>query len=293
MNVSVVIRLGRISNLPTVWTNVLAALALVGSTGTMAGPAITASVMVALSLLYIGGMYLNDAFDRDIDSRERPERPIPSGEIGAPTVFAVGFALMGMAVALLAATGYVIPGGTGWYAASAAAGLAVVIVFYDMYHKGNPLSPVVMGFCRALVYVTAAFAVVTVPPADVLIAAGVLWSYVIGLSYIAKQETLGRVTNLWPAAFLAAPLIYCLPTAASGAFGLAVYVAFAVWIAGSIALLACRRGADVPRAVVGLIAGMCLLDALLILGAGGGALAWVAVALFPLTVLAQRAVPGT
>jgi len=293
MNISVVVRLGRISNLPTVWTNVLAAPALVGSSGTMAGPAITASVMVALSLLYIAGMYLNDAFDRDIDSRERPERPIPSGEVGAPTVFTVGYALMGMAVALLAATGYIVPGGTGWFAAAAAAGLAVVIVLYDMNHKGNPLSPIVMGFCRALVYVTAAFAVVAVPPADVFIAAGVLWSYVIGLSYIAKQETLGRVTNLWPAAFLSAPLIYCLPTAATGGFGLALYVAFALWIAAAIALLARRGKADVPRAVVGLIAGMCLLDALLILGAGGGAVAWAAVALFPVTVFAQRAVPGT
>ena len=34
-------------------------------------------------MFYIGGMYLNDAFDRDIDARERPERPIPSGHVGA------------------------------------------------------------------------------------------------------------------------------------------------------------------------------------------------------------------
>jgi len=257
MNVSVIVRLGRISNLPTVWTNVLAALAIAGAAGTTAGPAVTASLMVALSLLYIAGMYLNDAFDRDFDSRDRPERPIPSGEVDAPTVFAVGFALIGMAIALLAVTGYVMPGGTGWFAVAAATGLAAVIVFYDMNHKGNALSPVVMGLCRALVYVTAALGVVAAPPMDVYVAAGVLWSYVIGLSYIAKQETLGRVENLWPAAFLLVPLVYCVPAAASGTVGLALYVAFAIWVARSMVLLVRRQGTDVPRAVVGLIAGAC------------------------------------
>ena len=32
-----------------------------------------------LSLFYIGGMYLNDAFDREFDARARPDRPDPGG----------------------------------------------------------------------------------------------------------------------------------------------------------------------------------------------------------------------
>ena len=43
-------------------------------------------------------MYLNDAFDREIDARERPERPIPSGRIGAGPVFAIGFGLLAAGV---------------------------------------------------------------------------------------------------------------------------------------------------------------------------------------------------
>ena len=65
--------LGRVSNLPTVWTNTLAG-------ATLAGAAVTPGRLVllaaAFSLLYTGGMYLNDAFDREVDARERPERPI-------------------------------------------------------------------------------------------------------------------------------------------------------------------------------------------------------------------------
>ena len=40
-------------------------------------------VLLAMSLFYVGGMYLNDYFDRAIDARERPERPIPAGDISA------------------------------------------------------------------------------------------------------------------------------------------------------------------------------------------------------------------
>lgn len=33
------------------------------------------------SLLYLAGMALNDWADREVDARERPERPIPSGRV--------------------------------------------------------------------------------------------------------------------------------------------------------------------------------------------------------------------
>ena len=32
-------------------------------------------------LLYMAGMVLNDVFDADVDARERPWRPIPSGRV--------------------------------------------------------------------------------------------------------------------------------------------------------------------------------------------------------------------
>ena len=74
MSLSVALQLGRVSNLPTVWTNALAGIVLAG------GQPWTASALLAgigLSLLYVSGMYLNDAFDRDIDAKDRPSRPIP------------------------------------------------------------------------------------------------------------------------------------------------------------------------------------------------------------------------
>lgn len=171
----VYLRLGRVSNLPTVWTNVLAGAALAG-----ARPGATALVALCgtLSLFYVGGMFLNDAFDRGIDARERPERPIPSGEVSAAEVFVVGFAMLATGVAVL--TRY---GGRAWLAGAVLAG---AIVLYDAWHERNPFSPVIMGACRALVYVVAAVATTGGLPRAAIVGAVVLWAYILAVTVVAR-----------------------------------------------------------------------------------------------------------
>jgi uncharacterized membrane protein HdeD (DUF308 family) len=60
MPVSTVVKLGYASNLPTVWTNVLAGVVLSGAPLTAS---VYVPVVVAASLLYLAGMFLNDAFE--------------------------------------------------------------------------------------------------------------------------------------------------------------------------------------------------------------------------------------
>jgi 4-hydroxybenzoate polyprenyltransferase len=279
---AVYLRLGRVSNLPTVWTNVLAGAALAGAA---VGPGRLALPLVACSLFYTGGMYLNDAFDREIDARERPERPIPSGRITARRVFAIGFAMLAAGLVLLAAGGRAAAVGAG-------ALLAGLVTYYDAHHKGNPLSPLLMGLCRVLVYFTAALAVAGRLSGAVVGGAAALLAYLIGLTYVAKQENLLEVRNVWPLLFLAAPFLYAVPAAAGGEAATAVYVAFLAWVAYAVSLLR-RARPDIRRAVVSLIAGISLLDALLIAGTGQTAAAVVALAGFALTLALQRWVPGT
>src|SRR5258707_241274 len=67
--------LGRASNLPTVWSNCLSGWLLADG-----GPITRFLLLCAgTTFLYIGGMFLNDAFDVEFDRQHRPERPIPSG----------------------------------------------------------------------------------------------------------------------------------------------------------------------------------------------------------------------
>ena len=64
--------LGRVSNLPTVWSNCLAGW-LLGGGGNSALK--FAALCAGTTCLYIGGMFLNDAFDADFDRQHRQERP--------------------------------------------------------------------------------------------------------------------------------------------------------------------------------------------------------------------------
>ena len=290
MNWLVALRLGRVSNLPTVWTNVATGIVLAG--GAYA-PLQTALLLVALSLFYVGGMYLNDFFDRDIDRRERPERPIASGLVEAQTVGNAGFGMLVTALLLLTWVGYGIPGGTGWRAPLAGLALAGAIVFYDWYHEENPLSPLVMGLCRVLVYITAGSAVVTALPGGLLIAAALLLCYLIGLTYIAKQENVNQLRSMWPLLFLLAPFLYTLPLAASDITVRVLYVGFALWVTFALSFLPRGTRRKVPRAVAALLAGISLLDALLIAGQGQTTVAWLAASAFPITLVLQRYVPAT
>ncbi len=43
-----------------------------------------------------------------------------------------------------------------------------------------------------------------------------LWAYLIGLTYAAKEEALNRIGHAWPLAFLAVPVAYGLPVVAGG-----------------------------------------------------------------------------
>src|SRR5215470_11854017 len=97
---SVALRLGRISNLPTVWPNTLVGVTLAGG---VSFDTRVLLLLVAFSLFYIGGMFLNDAFDREFDARTRPDRPIPSGLVSAGVVFAVGFGLLAGGCVIVAA----------------------------------------------------------------------------------------------------------------------------------------------------------------------------------------------
>lgn len=292
MTAGAALRLGRVSNLPTVWTNVLAGVALAGGEPWQAA---VLPAVLSLSLFYVGGMYLNDAFDRETDARERPTRPIPAGEASADTVFAAGFGLILAGLALLLPAARLAGAGDAGGAMLAGAALGGAIVAYDRWHKGNPLGPLLMGACRVLAYLTAGIAVAGAAPPALLAAAAVALCYLVGLTCIAKQETLGRVRNLWPLAFLAAPLPYGIGLLATGGGWMAglLLLALLAWVAVALLLLRRRRAGDIQRAVVALIAGIALLDALFLAGCGEAPAALLALGCFAATLALQRWVSGT
>jgi 4-hydroxybenzoate polyprenyltransferase len=261
---------------------VLAATVIAGG-DPLASPTVLS--LFSMTLFYVGGMYLNDAFDRGIDARERPQRPIPSGEITASVVFAIGFSLLGAAVVLiaLARPAALIP----------ALALCATIVFYDAFHKANPLSPLVMSGCRLLVYVGAASAAVGFVPTYVWLAGLALAAHVIGLTYAAKREALNRIDRVWPVAILIVPLAAMTPAAIAHWQVALIWMGVAVVDGWAVRKLMRRASPDaVPAAVAMLIAAISLVDALLVAPISLE-VAVICLCGYAATRLAQRMVPGT
>jgi 4-hydroxybenzoate polyprenyltransferase len=278
------LKLGRVSNLPTVWTNVIAGAAITNAVATIADVAV---IGLAMTAFYVGGMYLNDFFDRDIDARERPGRPIHAGDISASTVSTIGIALLVVGVVLLAPFGL---STTIWGLA-----LAAAIVLYDSWHKGNFFAPVIMGLCRALVYLATGAAVAGQIRPALIAGAIALAAHVIGLTYAAKQENLNQVGRLWPLAILAAPVVLALSGIAGGWVVVAAILLLCAADIAAVRLLAKRATPDaVPRAVSMLIATICLVDALAVALYGGSVwLACLCASGYLLTRLFQAMIPGT
>jgi 4-hydroxybenzoate polyprenyltransferase len=277
------LKLGRVSNLPTVWTNVLAGTVLAGADWHSGRIGL---VLIAMSLFYIGGMYLNDYFDRAVDARERPMRPIPAGEISAAAVVAAGAVLLASGIALLAAAGAL--------AAMTGILLGLLIVGYDAHHKAVAWAPLVMGACRALVYCGAAAAAAGKISMDVVFPALACAAYVAGITYAASRESSDNIGSLWPLVLLAAPLLPASAALIQGVLASVFYAVLVLWLACAVYLLIKRpRAGAVSRAVGWLIAGISLVDAAFLAGVGAiGAACW-AVAGFVATLALHKQIAGT
>jgi UbiA prenyltransferase family protein len=103
----------------------------------------TVALAGASVCLYWAGMAANDWADRELDAVERPERPIPSGRVGAGTAVgvAIGLTAAGLALAGKAA---------GSRGLAVAVPLVASIWTYDLWAKNTAAGPAVMAACRVL-----------------------------------------------------------------------------------------------------------------------------------------------
>ncbi|MGD9721724.1 MAG: UbiA family prenyltransferase [Pirellulales bacterium] len=151
-----------------------------------------ALLLGASGLLYLGGMVLNDYFDRQQDARERPQRPIPSGRIRAGTAQRLGLGMLAGGVAL--GCGAAVAAGT-WLPAIVAVLLAACVLAYDSGLKRTPGGPLAMGACRTLnVLLGMSVAIEPWQPVHWVVAGGV-GLYIVGVTLFARREAAvsGRV----------------------------------------------------------------------------------------------------
>lgn len=276
--------LGRVSNLPTVWSNCLAGWWLGGGGNFWKLP----FLFVAVSLLYTAGMFLNDAFDEGFDRQRRAERPIPSGKISARRVWQLGFVQLALGLLLLLACGKT--------AFVAGVWLTFFILLYDFTHKFFTASPWLMGACRFWVYVIAGATSAGGLNGFVIFSGLALAFYVVGLSYVARRESFRGPVSFWPLLLLASPIILAL------AMNVAEYRKAVLWLSAVLLLwlARCLRTTffggerNIGWLVTNLLAGIVFVDWLAaapILAPASNALIFLA--LFGLTKWFQKFIPAT
>ena len=274
--------LGRVSNLPTVWSNCLAGWILGG-----AGPVDRlALVATGATLLYLAGMYFNDAFDASFDRQHRPERPIPSGAIGGTAVWQWALVWFSAGLACLWPLG-TIPAILGTL-------LAASIFVYDAIHKIFAFSPLLMAGCRFFLVLLAASV------GDQGVTGLAMWSalalaaYVIGLSFIAQRESTHMALRYWPVLLLLSPLILAaiIDTGPFQTVGIALALMLIVWIFRSMRFAFGPGQRNIGRAVSSLLAGIALVDALAVVpGATWSAIVFAT--FFLLALIFQQFIPAT
>ena len=149
--------------------------------------ALIASVGASLCL-YCFGLLLNDMVDVQVDLQERPERPLPSGQISFSSArgAAVAFGFTGLNLALFA----------GLPVLYAAAVLAALIILYNAGFKRLPgVGVITMGLCRGFSFLLGAIAALPDPARlCALSCAPVVLGFIavtlafIGISAVARNE---------------------------------------------------------------------------------------------------------
>lgn len=241
-------------------------------------------------LIYAAGLLWNDWCDRLEDLRDRPGRPLPSGRIRAGQVSLVANALIAAAVAVAAVASTGVDGrATLWVAVA----LGAVVLAYDIGLKRVPLlGPLAMGACRGLSVLVGAAAFgregLTCPP---VIAASVgITLYVAAVTWLASGETRQRTVTAQKiaiavtfAAWVPAVTATLLVTGAVQEHWrwamLLLGVLAGLWLVSCLAAMGRRPEPQlVQRQVGGLIRGVILVQAALVLVAGWQGL-WIAVVL--------------
>lgn len=271
------LRLARLSNAPTLLTNVMAGTALALTAHQLMRPLPVLALSGALLFFYAAGMLLNDYCDREFDAANRPERPIPRGETTARRVLQAAVILSIAGLGALAAF--------GWRPLAGGGLLLALIIVYDRWHKNNPWAPLLMGLCRWMVYSIPMLAIVATPHREGWLTAAVPGAYVVGLTLLARHETrnhppprlAGLVILAASAAFWA-----ILPGLNLQWFPIALGLLSTAWTLHSLCL-AFRAPHRIGPAIGALLAGICLLDAWLLAAHGHATAATIALLAFVTT----------
>ncbi len=156
-------------------------------------------LMTSSAMLYTYGIVMNDFFDFNIDKKERPDRPLPSGKVSKKNTLIIGMSCLvgGNLLVSAANPSSLIISGI----------LSAVIFLYDYKLKHGFGGPFAMGLARFLNVFLGASAVLSYPFAwQILFVPAVIFMHVFAITILSKKEA-GVPTNSKSSIVIAAIII--------------------------------------------------------------------------------------
>ncbi|WP_241992157.1 SCO3242 family prenyltransferase [Cryobacterium lyxosi] len=282
----------RLVRLPAALTAPGDTLAGAAASGRSLGPH-TVLLPLCSTLIYWAGMALNDYADRALDAVERPERPIPAGDVTPTEALAVAIVLTTAGVGMAALSG-------GRRALAVALPLAASVWAYDLVFKSTPFGPVSMAATRLLDVLLGAGSVPAALPAALTVFTHTLGTTTLSLDEVhgSKNGVVGTlaVAGTTGAAVMAAfgrvrqPANKWLPRVVGAALA-TVYLGTVA--PAQLRARNTRAAADVRRAVGASVIGTIGLQAALIARSGAVGTGLAVAALLPLGRRLTRRVSAT
>jgi 4-hydroxybenzoate polyprenyltransferase len=238
-------------------------------------------LMASSAALYTGGMVLNDWFDYRTDLQSRPERPLAAGRIRRRHALLLGIGLLLCGIALASLVGRV--------SLFIALGIAALVLLYDGLLKGSLIGSLNMGGCRYFNWLLG-LSSLPLAPAQLIIPLPI-FLYTTALTLLSREEEKARhrgvlITTALGIALAILSIPFLMPgtwpeKTAVGLLALGVVLILAREFTRTFRHYSATR---VQATIKGLIFGIVLLDALMVLAFGPW---WGALTLLPLLLMGR------
>ena len=276
-----ILELCRISNLPTVISNCVAGY-LISKDSLSWGLAL---IVIGASLLYSGGMAMNDVIDLRYDKKHKTDRPIARAAISHRfgLVLTLVFLFVGTLILLFSGSSLPFVGA-----------LLLSITIYNFIHKKTSSAIFIMGLCRSLLYLIAGYSLgynnSLIPWAIVL------GLYTAGITLVARGEDSENESGLYGLILISLPSflsLYFIIVKSYISIPIAISsLLFLFWIAYCFRVIKSEVKGKIGKSVSLMIAGMCLIDSMAVCHAIGFHGLYFVIFL-PFIVLFQRKISGT
>jgi len=227
--------------------------------------------MISSGLLYIAGIVLNDYFDIEIDRKERPFRPLPSGAVPKRAAMIIALAALALANMISFTVG------TASLAVTLA--LTAIIIAYDYRLKHTAAGPLAMASSRFLNVVLGASPAIpaarvtgnVTPLTVVIFAAASLFVYVVAITMLSKKEVGNEKPSAVP--FLIVFMLIAAVTAI-GMMSLQLAAMLNLIIFAAVMLVTLRQhivtsSPSIQKAVRNMVISIIILDSVFVSGTAG------------------------